>query len=136
MAQNRTVGGPLDVTNPLENLPTFGAETGVGPIKVPASASRLVEIWASVAIEIAASEEQSYCLRLSGKGMREGDQDFNVGSAAAQSGTAVAGIHKMDAKIFPVQLAVVANESINVAGMIAGTAAAATGNMAVTLVFA
>lgn len=136
MAQYRTVEGSVDVIDTLTNLTTFASEAAVGPVKVPASASRLVEIWTSVAVEIAASEENTYVLRLSGKGMKDGDQDFNIGSAAAMSGTAAGNVVLGQLQRLPVQIAVTPNETINVAAAITGTAAAATGQVGVTLVFA
>lgn len=136
MAQYRTVEGSVDVIDTLTNLTTFANEAAVGPVKVPAKATRLVEIWTSVAVELAASEENTYVLRLSGKGMADGDQDFQIGSAAAMSGTAAGNVVLGVCQHHPVEIKVTANETINVAAAITGTAAAATGQVGVTLVFA
>lgn len=135
MAQYRTVEGAVDVIDTLTNLTMFASETGIGPVKVPSSSSRLVEIWTSVACEIAASEEHTYVLRLSGKGMADGDQDFNIGSAAAMSGTATGNVVLGVLQKLSVDIPVKPNETINVAAAIAGTAAAATGQVGITLVF-
>jgi hypothetical protein len=136
MAEYRTVEGPFTTIDTRANITTFLDETSVGPVKVPAGARKLVEVHVSAAAEIAASEEQSYLLRLSGKGVKTGDQDLQIGSAAAQSGTAAAGIMLMPVKVIPVDIDVVPNETINVSVGAAGTAISATGQAAVTLVFA
>ena len=134
MTEYRTVEGPVSTVDSLTGLTTFAGETGVGPVKVPADASRLVEIWASVAIEIEDSEIQSYLLRLSGKGMASGDQDFGLGSGAA-NGTQAFG-NQEEAQIYPVDVAVTPNENITVQAAVAGSALAADGQFAVTLAFA
>lgn len=134
MSEYRTVEGLVSTVDTLTNLTTFGGETAVGPIKVPANTSRLVEIWATVAVEIEDSEVQSYVLRLTGKGMSQGDQDFGLG-AGAGNGTIVLGT-ALAAEIYPVDLSVTPNETINVQGMVAGSALAADGQFTITLVFA
>lgn len=134
MAQYRAVEGAYTTIDTLTNLTTFGGETGVGPIKVPADSSRLVEIWVAFATEIEDSETQSLQLRLSGKGMRNGDEDFGIG-ASAGNGTIALG-ENYPATIYPVDLEVVPNENVNVAVMAAGSAIAADGQAVVTLVFA
>lgn len=134
MAEYRTVEGLVSTVDTLTALTTFGAETAVGPIKVPAGASRIVEIWATIAAEIEDSEVHSYVLRLSGKGMTQGDQDFGLG-AGAGNGTIVLGTALM-AVIYPVDLSVVANETISVQAMVAGSALAADAQATITLVFA
>jgi hypothetical protein len=136
MAEYRTVEGPFSTIDTFAELTTFEGETGVGPIQVPQGVSRIVEIWSSIAAEIAASEEHSYGLRLSGKGMVQGDQDFNLGSAAAQSGTAAAGIMRDGPHILPVDLAVKPGENITVRVVANGIALSATGQASITLVFA
>ena len=133
MVEYRTVEGVVSTVDTLTNLTTFAGETGVGPIKVPANASRLVEIWASVAIEIEDSEIQTTLLRLSGKGMAQGDQDFNLGSQAA-NGTQ-AQDHQVPATIYPVGIDVTPNENITVQAAVAGSALAADGQAGITLAF-
>ncbi len=59
MAQYRTVEGLVATVDTLTALTTFGTETAVGPIKVPAGASRIVEIWAAAGVEIEDSEVHS-----------------------------------------------------------------------------
>ncbi len=134
MAQYRTVEGEPGAVNVLTNLTTFGGESAVGPIKVPADVSKLVEIWAAVGSgPDTALETGATVLRLSGKGMRNGDEDFIIGavqnavtSTSARGGAAV---------IYPVDLEVVANE--NIAVQIAVTNAdVLLGTTAITLVFA
>ena len=135
MAQYRTVEGELSATaNTAANLTTFGAETGVGPVKVPANASRLVELWIAAAVDVdTAGDSAAIIMRLSGKGMREGYQDFAV--AAGGSGVTSTGTPNAPARIYPVQLAVVPNETINVAAQYTGDTVGVQ-TMAVTLVFA
>lgn len=134
MSEYRTVEGAFTTIDTLANLTTFADETSVGPIKVPARASKITNIRATVGVEIAASEEQTYLLRLGGKGMASGTQDFTIASAAAQSGTAAAGIHK-DVMDKDVEIGVVPNETITVSVGAAGTAISATGQAGVTLQF-
>jgi hypothetical protein len=136
MAEYRTVEGPFTTIDTRANITTFADETSVGPVKVPADTRRLVEIWVSAVAEIGASEEHAYLMRLSGKGLASGDQDFLLGAAAAQSGTAAAGIMSVPVQRLPVDIGVVPNETINVSVGAAGTALAATGIAGVTLVFA
>ncbi len=134
MAQYRTVEGEPGAVNVLENLTTFGGEATVGPIKVPADVSKLVEIWAAVGSgPDTALETGATVLRLSGKGMRNGDEDFIIGavqnavtSTSARGGAAV---------IYPVDLDVVANETINVAIAVTN-ADVLLGTTGITLVFA
>jgi len=134
MTEYRTVEGLVSTVDTLTGLTTFVNEASVGPIKVPANASRLVEIWAAVGAEIEDSEVHSYVLRLSGKGMAEGEQDFNLG-AGAGNGTMVLGT-ALPAVIYPVDLSVTPNETISVEGGVAGSALAADAQFSITLAFA
>lgn len=134
MSEYRTVEGEPGAVNTPTNLTTFGAETGVGPIKVPANASRLVELWiaSSVAPDTAA-ESGSVVMRLSGKGMAQGDQDFAIGGTAGGASTAAS--FQTIVQIMPVDMSVTPNENINVAVMVTD-ADVILGTVAVTLVFA
>lgn len=133
MSEYRTVEGAVSTVDTLTNLTTFANETSVGPIKVPAGASRVTEVWASFGVETEDSEIQSYLLRLSGKGMRTGEQDFNIGSGAA-NGT-LADIRQFPATVYPVNIGVVPNENITVSAAVAGSALASDGQVAITLRF-
>jgi len=134
MAQYRTVEGELSATaNTPANLTTFGAETGVGPVKVPANVSRLAEVWVAAAVDIdTAGDSAAIIMRLSGKGLKDGDQDFAV--AAGGSGVTSTGTVLGQAIIYPVDLMVVPNETINVAAQYVGDTVGVQ-TMAVTLVF-
>ena len=134
MSEYRTVEGEPGAVDVLTNITTFGAETGVGPIKVPASTSRLVEIWiaSSVAPDTAA-ESGNVIMRLSGKGMAQGDQDFMVGGSAGGASTAAA--YQTIVQIMPVDLSVTPNENINVAIAVTD-AVTILGTVGITLVFA
>lgn len=134
MSEYRTVEGEPGAFNVLTNLTTFGAETGVGPIKVPANTPRLVEIWiaSSVAADTAA-ESGNVVMRLSGKGMAQGDQDFAIGGTAGGASTAAS--FQTIVQLFPVDLIVTPNENVNVAVMVTD-ADVILGTVAVTLVFA
>lgn len=135
MAQYRTVEGELSATvNTPANLTTFGAETAVGPIKVPANVSRLVELWIAATVDIdTAGDSAAIIMRLSGKGMKEGDQDFVV--AAGGSGVTSTGTPNAMVQKYTVDLAVVPNETINVAAQYVGDTVGVQ-TMGVTLVFA
>lgn len=133
MAEYRTVEGEPGAVNVLTNLTTFGGETGVGPIKVPAGASRLSEIWAAVGSgPDTALETGATILRLSGKGMAQGDQDFILGvvgnSITSTSNDQVA------ATVYKVAMRVVPNELINVAIAVTN-ADVLLGTTGITLVF-
>ena len=134
MAEYRTVEGPVTTIDTLTELTTFVDETGVGPIKVPDGASKIVEIWSAVAIEIEDSEIQSTVLRLSGKGMASGEQDF-VLAAQSGNGTMVLG-SQIPTNIYPVDVDVKPNENITVRAGVGGSALAADGQVGITLVFA
>ncbi len=134
MAEYRTVEGEPGAVNVLTNLTTFGGETGVGPIKVPANASRLAEIWAAVGSgPDTALETGATVLRLSGKGLAQGDQDFILG-AVGNSVTATAA-RGVPAEIYPVDIGVVPNETITVAIAVTN-ADVLLGTTGITLVFA
>ncbi len=133
MAQYRTVEGEPGAVNVLTALTTFGGEAAAGPIKVPADVSKLVEIWAAVGSgPDTALETGATILRLSGKGMRNGDEDFIL-AVVGNSITSTAN-WPSPARILPVDLEVVANE--NIAVQIAVTNAdVLLGTTGITLVF-
>ncbi len=134
MAEYRTVEGEPGAVNVLTGLTTFGGETGVGPIKVPATTRKLVEIWAAIGSgPDTALETGATILRLSGKGMKGGDQDFIL-AAVGNSVTATAAKSE-PAIIYPVDIDVTPNENITV--QIAVTNAdVLLGTSGITLVFA
>jgi len=134
MAQYRTVEGETSATaNTFTNLTTFGAETAVGPVKVPAGASRLAQIWIAIGTAAdTAADSAAYLLRLSGKGMRDGDQDFVIG--AIGSGVTSTATPSHMARVYDLELGVVANETITVAAANTGSTILAT-TLGVTLVF-
>ncbi len=134
MAQYRTVEGEPGALNALTGLTTFGGETGVGPIKVPANVRKLVEIWAAVGSgPDTALETGATILRLSGKGMTQGEQDFILG-VVGNSITSTAN-QPAPARIYPVDITVTPNENITV--QIAVTNAdVLLGTTGITLVFA
>ncbi len=134
MAEYRTVEGEPGAVNVLTGLTTFAGETGVGPIKVPDGKRKLVEIWAAVGSgPDTALETGATVLRLSGKGMAQGEQDFILG-AVGNSITSTAN-QPAPATIYPVDIPVTPNENITV--QIAVTNAdVLLGTTGITLVFA
>lgn len=135
MAEYRTVEGTFTTIDTLAELTTFLDETSTGPIKVPENASRVAELHVAALAELAAGEGQSYALRLSGKGMRDGEQDVALGVAQAQGGTATGDTATLQARIIKVDMGVKPNENIKVEVGAAGTAISLTGEAIVTLVF-
>lgn len=134
MSEYRTVEGEAGAVNVLTNLTTFGGETSVGPIKVPANASRMVEIWVGNSVgPDTAGENGATLLRLSGKGMAQGDQDFVIGGSS--TGVTATGSQTTPAAIMPVDISVTPNENINVAIMVVNSTVL-IGNVGITLVFA
>ncbi len=134
MAEYRTVEGEPGAVNVLTELTTFGGQIGIGPIKVPDNRRKLVEIWAAVGSgPDTALETGATILRLSGKGMKSGEQDFILG-VVGNSITSTAN-RSVRATIYPVDIDVTPNESITV--QIAVTNAdVLLGTSGVTLVFA
>lgn len=123
MTEYRTVEGELGAVNALTNLTTFGSETAVGPIPVPSGASRISEIWVGVGTTLDTSGDQGVILlRLSGKGMVQGDQDFVIHGAGVITVTIAGGPQNDNpVKILPVDIAVKSGgETINVACAAAG----------------
>ncbi len=134
MSEYRTVEGEPGAVNVLTNLTTFGGETGVGPVKVPADTRRLVEIWSAVGSgPDTALETGATILRLSGKGMANGDQDFIL-AVVGNSITSTAN-WPSPVKILAVDISVVPNENINVAIAVTN-ADVLLGTTGITLVFA
>lgn len=119
MSEYRTVEGELGAVNVLTGLTTFGTETAVGPVKVPAAASAITEIWSAFGAHVdTAGDNAAVVLRLSGKGMAQGDQDFilsGAGGGVTNTGSVVDPAH-----IYPVDIPVVANETITVQVMAVG----------------
>lgn len=135
MAQYRAVEGEISGTvNTPTALTTFGAETSVGPVKVPAKVSKLVEIsWAIGSTVDTAADSATYLLRLSGKGMQDGDQDFILG--AIGGGVTNTGTVAFPAQTRPVDINVVANETINVSMQYASAQAIPANSAGVGLTF-
>ncbi len=132
-ADYRTVEGEPGAVNVLTNLTTFGGET-TGPIKVPDNKRRLAEIWVACGSgPDTALETGATILRLSGKGMAEGDQDFII-AAVGNSVTATAAKSE-PARVYKVDIAVKPNENINVAIAVTN-ADVLLGTTGITLVFA
>src|SRR3990167_3953143 len=132
--QYRTVEGELSGTvNTNANLTTFGAETAVGPVKVPEGASRIYAFWVAIGATLdTAADSAAYLLRLSGKGLRNGDQDFIIG--AVGGGVTNTGTVFAPAKEYAVDIDVRANEFINVGLQYTGSTIPAN-TAGVTLVF-
>ena len=131
----RAVEGEISGTvNTPTNLTTFGAETGVGPLKVPANASKLMELWVAIGATLdTAGDSAAYTLRLGGKGMKNGDQDFVVG--AIGGGVTNTGTWFAEAKVYDVDIEVVPNETVTVTLQYTGSTIPAN-TAGVTLVFA
>jgi len=113
MPQYRAVEGELGAVDTPTAITTFGAETAVGPIKVPDGARKISEIWAALGAHVdTAGDNCAVMLRLTGKGMRDGDQDFplfGAGGGVTNTGTAI-----LPAQVYPVDIDVKPNETINV----------------------
>ncbi len=132
-ADYRTVEGEPGAVNVLTNLTTFGGET-TGPIKVPDNKRKLAEIWVACGSgPDTALETGATILRLSGKGMAEGDQDFII-AAVGNSVTATAAKSE-PARVYKVDIAVKPNENINVSIAVTN-ADVLLGTTGITLVFA
>ncbi len=135
MAEYRTVEGEPGAVNVLTELTTFGGETGVGPIPVPTNISRLVEIWVAVGSgPDTALETGATILRLSGKGMTNGDQDFILG--AVQNAVTSTSARGAPAEIYPVDIAVTAGGEKITVQIAVTNADVLLGTTGITLVFA
>ncbi len=135
MAEYRTVEGEPGAVNVLTELTTFGGETGVGPVVVPSNTRKLVEIWVAVGSgPDTALETGATILRLSGKGMTGGDQDFALG-AGGNSVTATAA-RGVPARIYPVDILVTGGGEKITVQIAVTNADVLLGTTAITLVFA
>ena len=130
----RAVEGEISGTvNTPTNLTTFGAETGIGPVKVPANARGLTEIWCAIGATVdTAADSAGYTLRLSGKGMKSGQQDFIIG--AAGGGVTNTGTIHSQVQVLEVEIDVVPNEDITVTVQYTGSTIPAN-TMGIGLVF-
>ena len=108
----RTVEGEVGAVNTLTALTSFGAET-TGPIQVPVGKTKIIEIWSATSLQVDTDTDRVGCvLRLSGKGLPQGEQDFPLYSGYAEGTGAQAVGHPV--KILPVDLDCVSPESITV----------------------
>ncbi len=135
MAEYRTVEGEPGAVNALTELTTFAGETGVGPIVVPANVRKLVEIWAAVGSgPDTALETGGTVLRLSGKGMTGGDQDFGlatVGNSITSTAT-----WPSPMRIYPVDILVTGGGEKITVQIAVTNADVLLGTTVITLVFA
>lgn len=136
MAKYKTVEGAFSTLDTFAELTTLLGQTGVGPVKVPEGSRRLAEIIVAAYAELAAAEEITIALRLSGDGIQQPPQVMALGAYAAQGGTATGDTEGKDARVYAVDMAVNPNEDITVEVGAAGTALSLTGQAIVTLVFA
>lgn len=132
--QYRSVEGELSATvNTPVALTTFGADTAVGPIKVPDNASRIVAFRVAIGATVdTAADSAVYTLRLAGKGLADGDQDFIVG--AVGGGVTNTGTVFNPAHEYPADIAVKKNETIAVSMQYTGSTIPAN-TAGVTLIF-
>lgn len=134
MSEYRTVEGATGAVDTLTGLTTFANETGVGPVKVPSDTTRLVEIWAAAAIRSDTDTDiVGIVLRLSGKGMAQGDQDFALSNGYSE-GTGAQAV-SFPAIVYPVDISVTPNENITVQVAAVGSDVG-DANVGITLVFA
>ncbi len=113
-AQYITVEGEAGAVNVLTALTTFGTET---PSRtVDEGRSHLSEIWVSNSIDLdTATDRVGVVLRLSGKGMPDGEVDFILPTIShASEGTSVGGTTSSPVQILPVDLDVNALKDITV----------------------
>lgn len=136
MAKYKSVDGAFSTIDTFAELTTLLGESGKGPIKVPNGSRRIVEIHHAAYPELAAAEEVTIVLRLSGDGIMNSPQTMILGSYAAQGGTATGDTEGKDAKVVSVDMVVNPNENITVEVGASGTALSLTGSAGITLVFA
>lgn len=134
MAKYKTVEGPYTTVDTLAELTTFLNVAAQGPIRVPVGSTKLVQILFSAMAEVAAGEEITICLQLSGDGIVDSPQRFVLASMAGASGTIVA-MEQADAQVLDVDIDVKGGELITVEVGAAGTALSLTGQAGITLVF-
>ena len=134
MAQYRTVEGEGSATvNTIVALTTFGADTGVGPVKVPDTASRIVEIWVAIGADTdTAGDSTCHFLRLAGLGLVDAPVDLVI--AASGGGVTSTGTVLSAAMVYKVSLTVKKNETISVSHQYTGDTTGAV-TLGVTLVF-
>ncbi len=114
MTQYITVEGEAGAVNVLTALTTFGAET---PSRtVDEGGSHLGEIWVAMSADIdTAGDRVGIVLRLSGKGMPDGEVDLILPTVGHVSeGTSVGGSYHSPVQILAVDLAVNALKDITI----------------------
>ena len=131
MAEYITVEGELGAVDVLTALTAFGGET---PSRtVPKGRSKIVELWVACTLQTDTDTDRAGCvLRLSGKGMVDGEQDFSLASAFHE-GTAVDAVSQ-PSEIKPVDLDVTELKDITIEAMAVGDDVA-RGHVEITLVF-
>ena len=131
MAQYRTVEGEGSATaNTLTALTTFGAATAVGPVKVPAGASKITEIWVVIGADVdTAGDVVAHYLTLSGQGIKGSAVNLalaGLGGGVTYTGNVLTMAYPLGAG-GKVDIDVTANESITVEHQYTGdTTGAAT----------
>ena len=131
MAEYITVEGELGAVDVLTALTTFGGET---PSRtVPKGRSQIVELWVACTLQVDTDTDRVGCiLRLSGKGMVDGEQDFALASGYAEGAGAQA--ISQPSEIKAVELAVTELKDITIEVAAVGDDVA-RGHVEITLVF-
>jgi len=132
--QYRTVEGEGSASaNTPTALTTFGADSGVGPVKVPASASKIVEIWVAIGADLdTAGDSVAHFLLLSGQGIKGSRVDLTLG--ASGGGVTTTGTTYAASTVYKVDIDINANESITVQHQYTGDTTGAV-TLGVTLGF-
>ena len=134
MAKYKSVEGPFTTIDTLAELTTFLNVAAQGPIRVPVGESRLAQIIFAAMAELAAGEEITIVLQLSGDGIVDSPQRIILACMAGASGTIVAMQHA-HGQLLDVDIAVKGGELITVEVGAGGTALSLTGQAGITLVF-
>ena len=112
--------GPLNSTGDIEAaLTTQGSNTAPGPITVPAGASKIKQLIAAIGdnTPTGADKNAAIVVRLSGSGLKDGEQSFVVGGYFCVFTTAGDnGFGALPAKVFNVDIDVVPGGTISIFG--------------------
>jgi len=132
LTRRATLSQAVNVVSPV-NLDIEG--NTAGGVQVPSNVSKLVQILVSVGASIVAvgSAGVAIALRLTGNGLKDGQQDITVG-AVREDTTSTGGFKGIPPNVIDTNINVVAGNTVNIAYVMGGVDPGSP-EIGVTLVF-